>query len=382
MDKNNTNSPLSVRLGFARQQDVVTDSSGALRVPTRYDTGGGAGNTVETHWCQAVDLAADRAQAPGLAKAGFDQIDLAGRKDLQSLLTEVNHAGELDELSAKRIRREIQGKTFHLLNGRRLKVLFVAPEGFIMRRSGPNGLDISPGQAMTERNGHKAADQVHGDQNVYGTPLKKMLKRTAPWLFRHQTLGRSNRLSPIFLLNLWIPLQQHTQPLTLADRRSINSAQHQICYALPTEGFLEREEDQALNDLWLFLHDQKQQWYCDTSMNHERAYVFDTLGAPHGAATLPGEDVAEIYFRRLSEIIDCVDRGESLLTLEHTASLPDVPPAAPDRLRQLLSSAGELINEAAEASTLTGSGWSDRARAVARSFIRQSLEMRLVALVY
>ena len=130
-------------MGFARQQDVVTDSRGALRVPTRYDTGGGAGNTVETHWCQAVDLAADRAQAPGLAKAGFDQIDLAVRKGLQSLLAEVNHAGELDEISAKRIRREVQGKTFRLLNGRRLKVLFVAPEGFIMRRSGPNGLDIA-----------------------------------------------------------------------------------------------------------------------------------------------------------------------------------------------------------------------------------------------
>jgi hypothetical protein len=382
MKKNNTTPSLSVRLGFARQQDVVTDSRGALRVPTRYDTGGGAGNTVETHWCQAVDLAADRAQAPGLAKAGFDQIDLAGCEALQSLLSGVNQAGELDEISAKRIRREVQGKTFRLLNGRRLKVLFVAPEGFIMRRSGPNGLDIAPGQSMTERNGHKAADQVHGDQNVYGTPLKKMLKRTAPWLFRHQTLGRRNRVSPVFLLNLWIPLQQHTQPLTLADRRSINSAQHQVCYALPTEGFLAREEDQALNDLWLFLHNQNQQWYCDTSMNHERAYVFDTLGAPHGAATLPGEDVAEIYFRRLREIIDCVDRGESLLIIGDRETLPDVPPAAPDSLRQLLLAADELMREVAEVSAPIKSEWADRARAVAQLFIRQSLEMRLVALVY
>jgi len=380
MKKNNTTPSLSVRLGFARQQDVVRDNSGALRVPTHYDTGGGAGNTVETHWCQAVDLAADRGQAPGLAKAGFDQIDLAGRKVLQSLLAEVNQASELDEISAKRIRREIQGKTFRLLNGRRLKVLFVAPEGFIMRRSGPDGLDISPGQAMTERNGHKAADQVHGDQNVYGTPLKKMLKRTAPWLFRHQTLGRRNRVSPIFLLNLWIPLQQHTQPLTLADRRSINSAQQQLCYALPTEGFLERDEDQALNDLWLFLHDQNQQWYCDTSMNHERAYVFDTLGAPHGAATLPGEDVAAIYFRQLKKMIDLVGQGGSPGTMDAIKSLPEVPPAAPASLRRLLLATGELIREFAESPV--DSGWADRARATAGLFIRQSLEMRLVALVY
>ncbi len=382
MDKNNTKPPLSVQLGFARGQDVLKDSGGALRIPTHFGTGGGAGNTVETHWCEAIDLADNSAQAPGLAAAGFDQIDLAGRETLQSLLAGVNQACELDEASANRIRREIQGKTFRLLNGRRLKVLFVAPEGFIMRRSGPNGLDIAPGQAMTERNGHKAADQVHGDQNVYGTPLKKLLKRTAPWLFRHQTLGRRNRLSPIFLLNLWIPLQQVTQPLTLADRRTINSEKHQINYALPTGGFLERDEDQALNDLWLFLHNESQQWYCDTAMSHERAYVFDTLGAPHGAATLPGEEVAEIYFRQLGKMLECVDRGESLLTVKEAEALPDVPLEAPESLRQILSAASELIREAAEISAPVQSGWADRARAVARLFIRQSLEMRLVALVY
>ena len=117
-------------------------------------------------------------------------------------------------------------------------------------------------------------------------------------------------------------------------------------------------------------------------MNHERAYVFDTLGAPHGAATLQGEDVAEIYFRKLSEIIDCVDRGESLLTIGDRETLPAVPPAAPDSLRQLLLAADELMREVAEVSAPIKSEWADRARAVAQLFIRQSLEMRLVALVY
>lgn len=374
MNLNNKARPFRVKLGFSSASDVVRDENLALRIPTRYGVEGSGGAT-ETHWCDATDLAEDRSKIPGLA-AGFDQIDLLGKEQLQALLSAVREAGELSDRHARLIRSEIQGKRFRLSDGRRLKVLFVAPEGFIMRRSGPNGLDVSPGKPMTERNGHKAADQVHGDQNVYGTPLKQMLKGVAPWLFRHDTLGRRNRLSPVFLLNLWLPLQQCTQPLTLVDRRTVNAAAQQVHYALPTGDFLDRSEDQALNDVWLFLHDSEQHWYCDSAMNSERAYVFETLGAPHGAATLPGEDVAEVCYLALEKLALQISAGD---IVEPIAPLPEWPPETPESLRNVLQMANQLFKEAGGAASET---LAERARALCQLLTRQSLEMRLVALVY
>src|SRR5690606_15209679 len=104
---------------------------------------------------------------------------------------------------------------------------------------------------------------------------------------------------PLVLVNLWIPLQQVTRPLALMDRRTLDARAHQLRYALPTDGFLEREEDTRENDIWAFLHDAGQQWYFHSHMGHDRAYVFDTLGEPHGAFILPGEDVAEYYYLQL-----------------------------------------------------------------------------------
>ena len=374
MHSNKKADPFRVKLGFSSAADVVRDGKRGLRIPTRNGVDGSGGAT-ETHWCDATDLAEDGSSIPGLS-AGFDQIDLSDRTRLQSVLSEVRAAGELSDDQARLIRAEIQGKRFRLSDGRRLKILFVAPEGFIMRRSGPNGLDVSPGKPMTERNGHKAADQVHGDQNVYGTPLKQMLKGVAPWLFRHQTLGRSNRLSPVCLLNLWLPLQQCTQPLTLADRRTVDVATQQLHYALPTGGFLDRNEDQALNDIWLFLHGSKQHWYCDSAMNSERAYVFETLGAPHGAATLPGEDVAETCYRSLEKLILQIEAGEGI---EQVAPLPALPPETPASLRKVLDEANRLFKELGDGGT---KALVERARALCQLLTRQSLEMRLVALVY
>ncbi|MBB3048204.1 hypothetical protein FHR99_002478 [Litorivivens lipolytica] len=374
MNSNNKAHPFKVKLGFSSAADVVRDGRQGLRIPTRYGVDGSGGAT-ETHWCDATDLAEDRSKIPGLS-AGFDQIDLSGRENLQDVLAKVREAGELSDEHARLVRSEIQGKRFRLSDGRRLRVLFVAPEGFIMRRSGPNGLDVSSGQAMTERNGHKAADQVHGDQNVYGTPLKQMLKGAAPWLFRHNTLGRRNRLSPVCLLNLWLPLQQCTQPLTLADRRTVDVATQQLHYALPTGDFLDRNEDQALNDIWLFLHDRQQHWYCDSAMNSERAYVFETLGAPHGAATLPGEDIAESCYLALEKLELQIKAGEDV---EPITPLPDLPPETPSSLRSVLEEADLLFSKAGgQASDLIV----EHARALRQRLTRQSLEMRLVALVY
>ncbi len=382
MHQNNNERSFRVKLGFSSVADTVAEDDGGLRIPTRFDVEGSGGAT-ETHWCSATDIAGDRGRLPGFA-AGFDQIQLGERAQLQAVLARVREAGELSEADARIIRQEIQGKRFRLSDGRRLRVLFVAPEGFIMRRSGPNGLDVSSGQPMTERNGHKAADQVHGDQNVYGTPVRQMLKGVAPWLFRHQTLGRSNRFSPVCLLNLWLPLQQCVQPLTLADRRTIDAERQQIRYALPTGDFLDRDQDKALNDIWLFLHDPQQHWYCDSAMTSDRAYVFDTLGTPHGASTLPGEEVAEAIFIGLNKLLEHIEKGRFDAVASDLPSLPGVPEETPERLRCVLALAGNLFAEARECPNthVDLEPLARRARELCHALTRQSLEMRLVALVY
>lgn len=375
----NINSTFRVRLGFTSPAEVKPDGGSGWRVPTRFGVEG-SGGASDVRWCQATDLAGDIARNPGLFDSGFDQIDLADCNELQRLFEQVADAGSLNEYQAKAIRDQIQGRRFKLSGGRRVKVLFVAPEGFIMRQAGPDGMPVTPIEAMTERNGHRAADQVHADQNVYGTPLRQMLKGSAPWLFRHQTRGRNNRLSPIFLLNLWVPLQQCVQPLALADRRTVDTRRHQLHYSLPTDGFLAREKDQVLNDIWLFLHDEKQRWYCDTEMNSDRAYVFDTLGTPHGAATLPGEEVAAAFF----EILGRLSTGAAVDLCQPNA-LPPLSPATPASLACVLNGAVKLFDDIRANPSATPSQsrhWAQQADTLRQRLVRKSLEMRLVALVY
>ncbi|MBK6738873.1 MAG: hypothetical protein IPG64_13695 [Haliea sp.] len=96
-----------------------------------------------------------------------------------------------------------------------------------------------------EMNGHDVAINVHGDQDVRGTPLKQIMRGFAPWMFRHKTPGGSNRISPLVLVNLWIPLQQITRPLALMDRRTLNAREHQLRYALPTESLSGQDRGDA-----------------------------------------------------------------------------------------------------------------------------------------
>lgn len=377
---------MKVRLSFTREQDVFRDvaAGGVLRMPTQNDDPA-QNASVQNHWCQAVDLATANPPDYSLARTGFAQVRLDTHVNLQTALEEARVAGSLDGAVARRIRRQVQGATFRLPEGKRLKVLFVAAEGMIMRSSGPNGLDVSPDQILTERNGHKAADRVHGDQDVFGTPLRQMLKGFAPRIFRHQTYKRCNRFSPVNLLNLWIPLQQLTQPLALADRRTINSGRQQVRYALPTQAFLDRTSEAQLNDIWLFLHDQEQRWFCDTDMDSRKAYVFDTLGEPHGAATLTGEDVAEQYYLQVGDMISAVlAQDVGLLERASKRQVLDMPAQAPSSLRAVTSRLQELVEEArnTESCALFKSDWAHRAESVRSLLVRTSIEMRLVALVF
>ena len=111
------------------------------------------------------------------------------------------------------------------------------------------------------------------------------------------------------LINLWIPLQQITRPLVLMDKRTLDRGQHQLRYGLPTDAFLDRDEDRRVNDIWTFLYHDQQRWYFTSEMDSKRAYVFDTLGTPHGSCIVPGEELAERRYRLLDAAREAVHIG-------------------------------------------------------------------------
>jgi hypothetical protein len=270
---------------------------------------------------------------------------------------------------------------FPLSHGKCLRLLHVAPEGLIMRKGGPNGLKVDPDIEMSEMNGHDVAVNVHGDQDVRGTPLKQIMRGFAPWMFRHQTPDGSNSLSPLVLVNLWIPLQQITRPLALMDRRTLNAREHQLRYALPTESFLDRTEEMRMNDIWTFLHDDSQQWFFHSHMAHDQAYVFDTLGEPHGSFILPGEAVAERCYLQLQLLRKRLAAGEAVeKPLAAAAALP-ADTTAP--LRQAIESMANLVATAPvdKVGQPAVDVWLARAAEAMDSVVRKSLEMRVVALV-
>jgi hypothetical protein len=330
--------------------------------------------------CKVQDISSPGQPRSNFRSMGFETIDLTGAGALQSLLAAVNEAGEITPGQASQLRRCLRGRVFQMSQRKCLKMLYIAPEGLIMRKSGPNGLKVDPDVELGQMNGHDAAPAIHGDQDVRGTPLKQMMRGFAPWMFRHQTPDGSNHLSPLVLVNVWIPLHQITRPLTLMDRSTLNSHEHQLRYALPTDSFLDRDQQTELNDIWSFLHDDAQQWYFRSDMGHDQAYVFDTLGTPHGSFILPGEDVAEQYYLQLQQL-----RRE---LLEGSVILPPVPVAMdlPSDTTAPLRRAIEAMAGLVATVPLDNPGqtsvdvWSARAAAAMDAVVRKSLEMRVVAL--
>ena len=369
-------------LGFSKPAEVVKDegSRGLRRAVTR-PVDQDFSRQFEYRRCQIRDLCGAGHPQPGLRSMGFETIDLRDRKGLQSLLCDVKVAGEISVTQSTQLRRYLQGSVFPLSQGRCLKMLHVAPEGLVMRKGGPNGLKVDPHRSMTEMNHHDVALAIHGDQDVRGTPLRQIMRGFAPSMFNHRTPDGSNRWSPLTLVNLWIPLQQITRPLALMDRRTLNARKHQLRYALPTDTFLDRREDMRLNDIWAFLHDDDQRWYFHSRMNHQQAYVFDTLGEPHGSFTLPGEDVAEHYYQLLHTLSEQLAKGVFLKSATTTPPSPSEQTTAP--LRKAIDSMASLVahapNDKSEQSTIDV--WQARAAEAMDSVVRKSLEMRVVAVV-
>ena len=370
-------------LGFTRAEDVSPDDErpGLLRARTLpFDVD--PDEAFDFRSCVLHDACDPREPRPGLEEAGFEAIDLSGNADLQRALGTIRDEDRLSDASAAAVRTSLNGALLRLSNGKALQVEHVAEDGLIHRRGGPNGLDVNPG-GMDGANGHNAARTVHGDQDVFGTPLKQLMKGGAPKLFRHRTPDARNDDASMFLLNLWIPIQQVTRPLVLMDRRTLDQARHQLRYGLPVTRFLDRDEESSVNDIWTFLPDPAQRWYFRSVMGPGEGYVFDTLGEPHASAKLPGEEALEALYLRLGRACDAVQAGSAdtlrAIATEPATALPEVTTepvrAAWQRMTDLLREAEQRTAE----TCASGDAWCARARAAMDAVIRKSIEMRLVA---
>lgn len=377
---------ISAKMAFTKPGDICPDEErpGMLRATTTPHATD-MKQAYDLSDCRLKDWSSPSAGPLNLEKMGFDTIDISSLTSLQTTLETICQANRITELDASVIRKQLRGSSFKLSSGKRLRLLFVAPEGLIMRKAGPNACQIDPEATMSKMNGHDGALTVHGDQDVRGTPLKQMMHGAAPWIFRHQSPDGKNALSPFFLTNIWIPLQQVCRPLTLMDRRTLNNQSHQLRYALPTEDFLKRDDETRVNDIWAFLPDEKQQWYFHSSLDANSAYVFDTLGTPHGSAILPGEQTAEIYFQRLRAACKAIETGDiPELAQAISGVFPTIPAETTAPLRHAIIDMETLLKEAQEQClqpNFIHSDWGRRAQLRSDSVVRKSIEMRAVAMV-
>ncbi len=187
----------------------------------------------------------------------------------------------------------------------------------------------------------------------------------------------------MFLLNLWVPIQQSTRPLVLMDRRTLDQRRHQLRYGLPVTSFLERDQESSVNDIWTFLPDPAQSWYFRSVMKPDQGYVFDTLGEPHGACMLPGEEALEQLYLGLGRACEAA-RADDVDALRAIAAEPpiELPEVTTEPIREAWLCMAELLREGGpRASEICASSesWCARARTAMDAVIRRSIEMRLVA---
>lgn len=377
---------VDARLAFTRLSDVTLDDPASLRRARTLDAAAmDDPASFDHHVCRIHDCSALPEFRPDLRVHGFTHADLAPLTDLQSTLQRVRSAGRIADADAAEIRRRLLGRALKLANGDRLLLVFIARDGFFMRRAGPNGRKLGPSHTLG-LNDHDAARGVHADQDVEGTPLRQILRGAAPWLFHHDSPTRSNRRSPLHLINLWIPLEQTTRPLALMDRGSLDRRAHQLRHGLPTDAFLKRREDMRVNDIWTFLHDDRQRWYYTSALDPGTAYVFSTLGTPHGSFILPGEDQAELRHQQLTAAIAAIQQRDEPAARRALDLAPPAPAPATLALRRALAAMDDVLAEARARTTALCAGdgatdWCTRAAAAAELVVRKSLEMRAIGVL-
>lgn len=376
-------------LAFTRPGDVVVDDDGRRRARTLSPAEMQDPEAHDRRRCRIHDCARLPDFRPELAVHGFDRVDLGGRPGLGAALERARAAGRVDAATAAAIRRGLVGRALPLASGGRLRILLIAGEGFLMRKAGPGARRHGDGE-RGGINGHDAAVAVHADQDVDGTPLRQLLRGLAPRIFCHDSPGHHNARSRIFLVNLWIGLDQVTRPLALMDARTLDRRAHQLRYGLPTDAFLARRPDRRVNDIWTFLHDDAQRWYFSSELDARSAHVFATLSAPHGAFVVPGEAWAGARYDQVTAAVDALARGDlggARAALEdQRADGPWEAPATAS-LQRAIAAVEASIDEGrvrladgpAEGETLAA--WARRAAAAADRLVRKSIEMRAVVLV-
>ncbi len=376
-----------VELGFTPDSLAIADPDhpGLRRAGPRAGAPYG-GQGVEAHVCPATDWAQDSSVHPDLDGFGFDTVDLSGLGALQSVCAAVRAAGRITDEQAAAVRAELDGAVLFTAGSGSIRVQHLSAEGFIMRTAGPNRMSLV-GPASSGMNDHGGATSVHADQDVYGTPMTQLMDGRAPELFVHDSPDGHNHDAALLLLNLWIPLQQITQPLVLADGRSVDRRRHQLRYGLATESFLERDDDLAINDIWSFLHDDAHRWYFRSEMDHRSAHVFNTLSTPHGSGVLPGEDVAEWCYRAL-EAADAAARSgdvDGVAAAVTAAGGPALSVPTTPALRDAIDAMVAVLDDAAaDPAGVCGERrgeWTAASQAARRRVVRMSLEMRMVVSV-
>ena len=383
------NAPVAVpvELGFLPPEQAIEDPDhpGLLRAGPRAAAPYGD-DRVAFSTCRAIDLSVSEGDPPDLLHHGLDTVDLTGLASLQAACARALVAGWIEAEDADAIRAALDGAELACASGRSLTVRFLAGEGFFMRMVGPNRLAMTHDHAVGMNN-HGGAVAVHADQDVYGTPLVQLMGGRAPELFRHVSPDGENHDADLMLVNLWIPLQQVVAPLVLADGQTIDRRRHQLRYGLPTASFLERDDDMAINDIWSFLHDDAQQWYFRSEIDHRSAWVFNTLSTPHGAGVLPGEDLAARCVQALNDAESAVGRGDAAAVVEAVSGIAGaaIPDGVPVPLRVAIERMLHLCESVAgdpSGVVVGGAGeWSAAAAAARRAVVRMSLELRLVVSV-
>lgn len=377
----------AVELGFTSPSEVIPDEQRPPLLRARPRAAAPYGDAgIEHHVCDAVDWGQDETVRLDLSTFGFDEVELTEHADLQEVFAEARASGHLSDEAGAAIRASLTGAVLRASGGRRLEVLHVADEGLIMRTGGPNRLTVT-GPREKGMNGHRPATSVHTDQDVHGTPLLQLMDGRAPELFRHDSPDGRNHDAALMLVNLWIPLQQITRPLVLADGRSIDRLAHQLRFGLPTDSFLDRDADQNVNDIWTYLHHPEQRWYFRSELDHRRALVFDTLSTPHSAAVLPGEDVAERCYLALEAAEAAAEAADvdGLSRATADAASLEVPAVATPALIRAIADMVEVLREAAAdpGSIVDGApgAWVARSRAARHRVVRMSIELRMVVAV-
>lgn len=369
---------LDAELTFTAPEVVVDDDErpGLRRAPTVPFTATSRSG-VASATCRVRDIDASD-DPPRFGSAGFESVRLPEAPGLALLLGELRDTDAVTDEQAGRLRSALSGAVVALADGSRLRIDHVADEGVIRRVAGPDRLDVAGGED------HDAAVNVHVDQDVQGTPLRQIFGGSATEVFAHAAPDSENTTSTQHLVNLWLPLQQITRPLTLMDGRTLDRPRHQLRYRLPVDSFLDRDEDQTANDIWQCLHDPDQQWWFRAETTLGDAYVFDTLSTPHTSLVIPGEGIAAELSSRLGDAIEALERGDIAGARRiATSPAPATGEIATEPLHEAITEMqallADLAGEADGPGVAPDDTWRERADIVRDSLIRRSIELRAVA---